>query len=71
MANSQQSSDVQPVNARVMLNPEGYPVAFRRVVSLPASGPAREYVQLVTPAGIRAIRPSRPRALMRRCQPLN
>ena len=63
----------QSANARVYLNPDGLPVAFRRVRSLqqPGSFASRSRLQLVTPRKTASISRTCFDAYKSKCQPLN
>ena len=81
MTNSEKQSHVHVVNAgryagataSVMLNPDGLPVAFRRVACYgqPGSFAPRSKYQVITPKGITAVPPDRSLELQGRCFPLN
>ena len=79
MPNTRSDSSVRTVNAhrydsanaRVKLNPDGFPVAFRRVVSLKPSGAAGHKYQLLRPSGITALTPEQAQRAVADCTPLN
>ena len=81
MNNSQKQSRVRTVNAgrytgraaSVKLNPDGLPVAFRRVACYgqPGSFAVADKVQIITPKGITAVTSSRANELRGACLPLN
>lgn len=82
MTNSQKHSRVHDTenglryvhnNASVKINPQGLPVAFRRVACYgqPGSFAPRSKYQVVTPKGITAVTPDRSLELRARCFPLN
>jgi hypothetical protein len=59
-------------NARVRLNPDGLPVAIRRVVALSAPGSfATSRYQVVTPQGVTDVPASRARRMVEHTAPLN
>lgn len=60
-------------NAQVYLNPDGLPVAFRRVRSLqqPGSFASRSHLQLVTPRKVTSVSRTCFEAYKSKCAPLN
>jgi hypothetical protein len=59
-------------NARVRLNPDGLPVAIRRVVALSAPGSfATSRYQVVTPRGVSSVSSERARRMVEHTAPLN
>jgi hypothetical protein len=60
-------------NASVKVNPDGLPVAFRRVACYgqPGSFAVDDRYQVITPKGITAVTPDRSLELRAECFPLN